>query len=95
MRNHRAPVVELPVREPDPDELTLVKAVQATLIDAGMAETWQGVACIKLAELIDSAKHGASGAAGNTKALREAMAYALQNTSADADVIDLIFSRAD
>jgi hypothetical protein len=61
---------------------------------AGILDTWQAVSCLKLAELIDSAKHGASGAAGNTKALREAISYAMSSTGADkeADIIFAIFS---
>jgi hypothetical protein len=86
----RAPVVTLPVREPDPSELTLVEATRAALAEAGIGQSWEGVACVKLAELIDSAKHGASGAAGNTKAHREAMQYALSSAGANADVLDIV-----
>jgi hypothetical protein len=53
--------------------------------------TWQGAAALKLAQLIDSGKHGTSGAAQNVKAHREAMAVALAAAAKEADVISLIF----
>jgi hypothetical protein len=91
----RAPVLTLPVRESDDGRPTLAEATRAALAEVGEDQTWRGVAAICLAELIDAARHGASGAAGNVRAHRESMQYALaQADEGVADVIDLIF-RAD
>jgi|SRR5215208_2424677 len=91
-RDQRAPVLQLPVRAPDGP--TLASATRKALEDAGVLGTWQGAACMALTELIDSAKHGASGAAGNVRAHREAVQFALADSGADADVIDLIFAES-
>jgi hypothetical protein len=92
MRNKRAPVVQLPVRAPEESEFSLTAATRKALEDAGVIDTWQAAACLALSTLIDSAKHGASGAAGNTRAHREAMQFALADTGQDADIITAIFS---
>jgi hypothetical protein len=55
-------------------------------------DTWQGASCVALSSLIDSGRHGASGAAGNVRALREAMGFALIDVGEDADVIALLFA---
>lgn len=82
------------VEEPDPehDGPTLTDLTKKALEEGGVLDTWQGVAAIRLAELIDTGKHGASGAAGTIKAHRDAMGVALADSGSDADVIDLIFS---
>jgi hypothetical protein len=87
----QAQVVQLPMREPD-DAPTLVSYARQALEQAGMADTWQGMSAIRLAELIDAAKHGTSGAAGNTKAFRESMLFALQQSPEGADIIDILFA---
>jgi hypothetical protein len=91
-RYQRAQVMQLPVRESEPSAFSLTSTTIAALQRAGMHQTWQGMAAIKLAELIDEAKHGASGAAGNTKAHRDAMEFALAYQADDADIINLIFA---
>ena len=85
-------VSQFPAREqPTSDRLT--QAVTAALDKEGILETWQGASCIALANLIDREKHGASGAAGTVKALRDAMQYAIQSVGEDeADVISAIFN---
>jgi hypothetical protein len=84
-------IVELPMQEPE-DGPTLVGLTREALAAVGRDRTWQGLAAIRLAELIDQNRHGASGAAGNVKAHREAMAIALAGAGEDADVIDMIFA---
>ena len=84
-------VVELPTADAS-DEATMVSLTVQQLRSGGVLETWQAMACIKLAELIDSGKHGASGPAGTIKAHREAMAIALADAGKKADVIDMIFA---
>lgn len=85
----RQTVVQLP---PVDDELSLTRLMKKALNDAGMLQTWQGAACVALSQLIDSGRHGASGAAGNVRAHRESMAVALANTGEEADVIFQIFA---
>jgi|SRR5215216_1770805 len=70
----------------------LTTYTRKTLDEAGVLETWQGAAVMALALLIDTGKHGASGAAGTIKAHREAMQVALADSGTDADVIDMIFA---
>jgi hypothetical protein len=91
----RKAVTQLPVRPPD-DGPTLVSLTKRTLDAAGVLDSWQGVAAVRVAELIDSQKHGASGASGTIKCHRESMQYALQaaDSAVDADVIDWIFKDA-
>src|SRR5215207_7206896 len=72
----------------------LTRYTRKTLEEADVLETWQGAAVMALALLIDTGKHGASGAAGTIKAHREAMSVALADSGTDADVIDLIFSES-
>jgi hypothetical protein len=79
-----------PTREPESDAYSLTKATLAALEQAGMHQTWQGVSALKLAELIDAARHGASGAAANVKAHRESLQYALDNAREDAQVLDIV-----
>ena len=83
-----------PVDRSDDDGPTLTDLTKKALDEGGVLETWQAVAAIRLAQLIDSGKHGASGAAGTIKAHREAMAVALADVGDSADVIDLIFQEA-
>lgn len=71
---------------------TLVDYTKKALEDAGVLESWQGASAMELAKLIVAGKHGASGAAGTIKALREAMAVAMADSGEDADVIDMIFA---
>src|SRR5215203_2023625 len=71
---------------------TLVDFTKTALEEAGVLETWQGASAMELAKLIVAGKHGASGAAGTVKALREAMSVALADSGSDADVIDMIFA---
>jgi hypothetical protein len=85
----RQTVVPLP---PVDDELSLTRLTKKALEDAGVLMTWQGAACVALATLIDSQKHGASGAAGNVKAHREAVQFAIAESGEDADVISLLFA---
>jgi hypothetical protein len=85
----RAPVVQLPVR--DPGEPTLVGLTRKALDDAGVGGTWKAEAAIAVARLIDNEKYGASGAASNVRAHREAVQFALADSSAELDAIDLIF----
>jgi hypothetical protein len=86
-----ASVSQFPVREqPTSDRLT--QAVTAALDKAGILESWQAASCLALANLIDAGKHGASGAAGTVKALRDAMAYAMQSFEDEGDVILAIFN---
>jgi hypothetical protein len=85
----RQTVVPLP---PVDDELSLTRLTKKALDDAGMLQTWQGAACVALSQLIDSGRHGASGAAGNVRAHREAVQFALANTGEDADIITAIFA---
>lgn len=70
----------------------MASLTKRALRDAGVLDSWQGLAAIRLAELIDSGKHGASGPAGTVKAHREAMTVALADSGKKADVIDLIFA---
>lgn len=62
---------------PADDELSLTTLTKKALKDAGGLQTWQAAAAVKLAELIDTNRHGTSGPAGNIKAHREAMAVAI------------------
>jgi hypothetical protein len=89
-----AEVVQLPVTHID-EEFSLTALSKKALEDAGVLMTWQGMAAVKLAELIDTNRHGRSGAANNVKAHREAMAVALQNAKRGADVISRIFAARD
>jgi hypothetical protein len=70
----------------------LTRAVRDALDKAGILETWQAASCLALSSLIDREKHGASGAAGTVKALRDAMAYAMQSVEDEGDVIFAIFN---
>lgn len=72
----------------------MVDLTKKALSEAGVLETWQGMACVRLAQLIDENKHGASGAASNVKAHREAMSVAMADSGTDADIIDLIFGES-
>ena len=94
-------ILEFPVQngqnEPETEDQgpSLTDLTKKALEEAGILETWQGVAAIRLAQLIDTGKHGASGAAGTIKAHREAMAVALAIGEAEeADVIQMIFNEA-
>jgi hypothetical protein len=87
-----AQVAQLPVREPDPDS-GLTGATRRALEEWGMLDDWRGVVCIKLAELIDSGRMGASGPAGAVKSHRESMAYAFEHSGQeDDDVIVRLFA---
>jgi len=77
---------------PDEDG-SLAKLTKKSLDEAGVLETWQGESAMALARLIDAGKHGASGAAGTVKALREAMGVALADSGEDADIITMIFEQ--
>lgn len=71
----------------------LTRLTRLRLEELGVTETWQAAAAMALAELIDSGKHGTSGAAGTIKAHREAMAVAEALSDVDSgDVIDAIFA---
>ena len=83
-------VVQLPPT-PINDEFSLTSLTKKALADAGVLVTWQAMAAVKLAELIDSNHHGHSGAAQNVKAHREAMGVALASAGQTADVVDMIF----
>lgn len=76
----------------DQEDGPLTALVKKELEEAGVLETWQGESAVALAKLIDTGKHGASGAAGTIKALREAMGVALADSSEEADVISMIFA---
>jgi hypothetical protein len=90
-----AKVTQLPVKEIDSGE-GLTGATRRALEEWNMLDRWEGVVCIRLAELIDSGRMGASGPAGAVKSHRESMAFALQQSdTGDADIIDLLFSSAD
>jgi hypothetical protein len=84
---HRGEVVTLPIRDPDSG---LVAASRKALDAAGALDTWQGVAAIRLAELCDAGKFGASGPANAIRAHRMAMEFALQAASEGAEVLDII-----
>ena len=73
-----AEVIQLPPT-PITDEYSLTRLSKKALNDVGVLNTWQGMAAVKLAELIDSNRHGHSGAAANVKAHREAMGIALDH----------------
>jgi hypothetical protein len=81
-------IVALPVREPESVD-SLTAATRGALADAGVLDTWQGVAAIRLAEWVDA---GSSNAALLVKAHREALEFALADAGNKADVIDMIFS---
>jgi hypothetical protein len=70
----------------------LTKLTREALEEGGVLNTWQGAAAMALAKLIDTGKHGASGAAGTIKAHREAMGVALADSGEEADVISMIFA---
>lgn len=73
----------------------LTRLTRLRLEELGVTETWQAAAVMALAELIDSGKHGTSGAAGTIKAHREAMAVAEALSDVDSgDVIDAIFGES-
>jgi hypothetical protein len=74
------------------DELSLTRLTKKALDEAGVLDTWQGASCVALSSLIDSGRHGASGAAGNVRALRDAMDFALTASGEEADVITLLFA---
>jgi hypothetical protein len=91
----RAQLLQLPVREIDPNE-GLVGATRRKLEEWSMAHTWQGCAAIKLAELVDQGRHGASGPAGVIKAHRESMAFCQEQApTEEADIIFQIFAAED
>jgi hypothetical protein len=90
--DRRAPVIQLPVPTRDPDEPGLADLTRKALDDAGVGGTWQAEACLALARLVDSGRHGASGPGGVIKSHRESMAFALQDSGTDADIITRIFS---
>jgi hypothetical protein len=73
----------------DPDLPTLASATREALAAEGVERTWQGVACIRLAELIDA---HAGRAAENVREHRTAMSVALAEAEHKADVIDLLFA---
>jgi len=73
----------------------LTRLSRLRLEELGVTETWQAASVLALAVLIDTGKHGASGAAGTIKAHREAMAIAeaLSDVEKKADVISWIFEK--
>jgi hypothetical protein len=76
----------------DGEEGPLAKHSKQALDKAGILASWQGAAVMALAKLIDSGRHGASGAAGTIRAHREAMGVALDAADTDeADIISMIF----
>ena len=75
-----------------PDGGLVERLTRATLAEHGREETWQGAVAIALAKLIDEDHHGASGAAGNVKAHREAMAEALRGAGQKADKVTRLYS---
>src|SRR5688572_23793824 len=75
-----AEVIQLPQREPTESDQRLTNAVKRKLEEWAIVDQWEGEACLALARLIDAGKHGASGAAGTVKALREAMDFANQRS---------------
>jgi hypothetical protein len=86
-----ASVTALPARDPHSPGL-LTNASKVALQQAGMDGTWQAEAVLAVSRLIDGGSHGASGAAGNIRCHREAMAHALQSApSQEADIVSLIF----
>jgi hypothetical protein len=90
MKDRKADVIQLPT--PDPDSPgSLVYTSRKALEQAGVEDGWKAAAALAVAALIDSQKHGASGAAGNIKAHRESMQFALQDSGEEADVIEMIF----
>jgi len=76
----------------DQEDGPLTKLTREALDEGGVLDTWQGAAAMALAKLIDTGKHGASGAAGTIKAHREAMGVALADSGEEADVISMIFA---
>ena len=70
---------------------SMTARTRAKLDKEGVADTWQAMACIKLAELIDSGKHGASGPAGTIRAHREAMVIALAEGGKKASVLGFVY----
>ena len=75
----------------DPGERTLVELTRQALSDAGVDGTWKAEAAYAVARLIDNERHGASGAASNIKCHREAVQFALADSTAELDAIDVIF----
>ena len=87
-------VVPMHPMHPPSEENSLTSLTRQTLADVGRENTWQGMAAIRLAELVDSGFgfNGATGAASTVKAHREAMQVALADSGKKADVIDMIFA---
>ena len=73
------------------DESTMTALTRQKLEKEGVVDTWQAMACIKLAQLIDSGKHGASGPAGTIRAHREAMVIALAEGGKKASVLGFVY----
>jgi len=99
-RPERTKVVRFPgeqfAKSGEPEEEgKLTRLSRLRLEELGVTETWQAAAVLALAVLIDTGKHGASGAAGTIKAHREAMAIAeaLSDVEKKADVISWIFEK--
>lgn len=73
----------------------LTRLTRLRLEELGVTETWQAAAVMALAVLIDTGKHGASGAAGTIRAHREAFAVVEALSDVDTgDVIDMIFNES-
>ena len=85
-------VVNLPPSLANEDVPTLVSLTKTALREADRLDSWQAMACIKLAELIDSGKHGTSGPAGTIKAHREAMQVALAGANQKANKVTRMFA---
>lgn len=89
-------VVNVDFTPPDVGEGSMESFTRSDLAAAGVLDSWQAMACIQLAKLIDSGKHGASGPAGTIKAHRDAMAVAKATSpQLKADVVTRIFAEAD
>lgn len=94
--DRKAPVLQLTPRAQEPEKArrkSLEERTRADLEKADRLDTWQGVAALQLAELVDAGGYTAQGAAALVKAHREALEVALAGAGGDADVIDLIFGR--
>lgn len=77
-----------------PDPLSLEAATLADLQAVDRHGTTRGIAALRLARLLDAGDYNAQGAAALVKAHREALDLAMEGTTPEADVIDVIFGES-
>ncbi len=74
-----------------PARRSIAASTLADLTAVDRQDTTPGITALHLAELLDAGGYNAQGAASLVKAHREALGLALEGTTPDADVIDVIF----